>query len=206
LRRLVDAQEEEQQRIARDIHDDPLQALAVLAMNLDMASRRAADPQLLAQLAAARESVSASIASLRSLIFKLRPRVLESDGLIRALEVELEQLRQETGLEGSVTGTDSSVPLAISVNAYRIAREALANIRKHARATHVDVRVTRGPSDLRVQIADDGCGLDGTATFDGHLGLVSMRERAEMAGGSFTIDSRPGKGTAIEFLLPLAGE
>jgi signal transduction histidine kinase len=129
--------------------------------------------------------------------------MLDREGLAGALRVQLEQMRQEVGieftLEGEITGPPSPETSGI---AYRIAQEALTNIRKHARARHVTVELRRHERALGVRITDDGRGFHNRPGEPGHLGLVSMRERAEMAGGWFRLESEEGAGTMVEFSLP----
>lgn len=204
LTRLVHAQEDERRRFAGEIHDDPLQALSVLAMTLDMLAKGIDDPGLLSDLSRARESVRTAIASLRQMIFTLHPLVLDRDGLGRALDEQLEQLRQQTGVNILFENELAREPAAaVGMIAFRIAQEALMNIRKHAGARNVKVSVDQTQDGLAVRIADDGRGFDEGETHPGHLGLVSMRERAEMAGGWCTIASELTRGTTVEFLLPL---
>ncbi len=207
LRRLVHAQEDERQRVAGEIHDDPLQVLCALVMNLELLAKGVDDPALLSNLSEARESVRTAVASLRQMIFTLHPLVLEQEGLARALDDQLEMMRQETGID---VGFDDALtqrpPKATGVIAFRIAQEALMNIRKHAQARQVDVRLAETAEGLVVRIADDGRGFGLNVNEPGHLGLISMRERAEMAGGWFRIESKPGQGTTVEFLLPPIAE
>ncbi len=204
LERLVHAQEEERQRIARDVHDEPVQVLVALSLRLDMLARTTDDPELLAALSEARRTARATIASLRNLTFELHPPMLDREGLAGALRVHLEQMRQEIGtqfaLESELTGPPSPQTSAI---AYRIAQEALTNIRKHACAQRVTVGLRGDEHALVVRIADDGRGFQGAPDEPGHLGLVSMRERAEMAGGWFRLESEDGGGTVVEFSLPV---
>jgi PAS domain S-box-containing protein len=203
LERLVHAQEEERQRIARDVHDEPIQVLVALSLRLDMVAGTTDDPELLGALSEARGTARATIASLRSLTFDLHPPMLDREGLPGALRVQLEQMRQEMGtqfaLESEVTGPPSPETSAI---AYRIAQEALTNIRRHACAQNVTVGVRGDEHVLVVRIADDGRGFHSRPDEPGHLGLVSMRERAEMAGGWFRFESQGGGGTVVEFSLP----
>jgi PAS domain S-box-containing protein len=207
LRRLVHAQEDERQRVAGEIHDDPLQALFVLAMNLELLAKGVDDPALLSNLSEAREAVRTALASLRQMIFTLHPLVLEQEGLARALDDQLEKMRQETGIDVALKNAlTRQPPNATGVIAFRIAQEALMNIRKHARARQVDVHLAETAEGLVVRIADDGRGFELRANEPGHLGLISMRERAEMAGGWFRTESNAGQGTTVEFLLPLIAE
>jgi PAS domain S-box-containing protein len=204
LERLVHAQEEERQRIARDVHDEPVQVLVALSLRLDLLAGATDDPELLAALAEARRTARATIASLRNLTFELHPPMLDREGLAGALRVHLEQMRQDLGtqfaLESELTEPPSPQTSAI---AYRIAQEALTNIRKHACAQHVTVGLRGDEDALVVRIADDGRGFQGRPDEPGHLGLVSMRERAEMAGGWFRLESDDGAGTVVEFSLPV---
>jgi signal transduction histidine kinase len=141
---------------------------------------------------------------LRNLTFELHPPMLDREGLAGALRVHLEQMREDAGtqfaLESEVTGPPSAETSAI---AYRIAQEALTNIRKHACAQHITVRLRSDGHALVVRIEDDGRGFQGRPDEPGHLGLVSMRERAEMAGGWFRLESHDDRGTTVEFMLPI---
>jgi len=204
LERLVHAQEEERQRIARDVHDEPVQVLVALSLRLDMLAGATDDPELLAALSEARRTARAAIASLRNLTFELHPPMLDREGLAGALRLHLEQMRQDVGtqfvIESEVIGPPSAETSAI---AYRIAQEALTNIRKHACAQHITVGLRSDEHVLVVRIEDDGRGFHGQPDEPGHLGLVSMRERAEMAGGWFRLESGDDQGTTVEFMLPL---
>jgi PAS domain S-box-containing protein len=203
LERLVRAQEEERQRIARDVHDGPVQVLVALSLRLDMLAETSDEPEFLAALSEARGTARATIASLRHLTFELYPPMLDREGLVAALRVQLEQMRRHMGtqfaLQSELTGAPSRETSAI---AYRIAQEAITNIRKHAGAQHVTVRLRGDEHALVVRIADDGRGFQSAPGEPGHLGLVSMRERAEMAGGWFRLESDVGTGTVVEFSLP----
>ncbi|MEY2517934.1 MAG: hypothetical protein QOJ89_5298 [bacterium] len=205
LERLVHAQEEERQRIARDVHDEPVQVLVALSLRLDMLARATDDPELLSPLSEARRTARATIASLRNLTFELHPPILDREGLAGALRLHLEQMRQDAGtkfaLESEVTGPPPSAET--SAIAYRIAQEALTNIRKHACAQHITVGLRSDEHALLVRIEDDGRGFQGQPDEPGHLGLVSMRERAEMAGGWFRLESHDDLGTTVEFMLPI---
>jgi len=204
LIRLVHAQEEERQRIAGEIHDDPIQALAVLNMGLELLARGIEDPAVLSKLSEARETVRTASASLRHMIFKLHPMILDREGLAIACDAELEQIRQEAGIEVSLeNGLTHEPPLATSTIAFRITQEALVNIRKHADARHIEICLDENAGGIVVRVTDDGRGFEQAAGEPGHLGLVSMRERAEMAGGWFHLNSKPAHGTTVEFFLPL---
>jgi PAS domain S-box-containing protein len=203
IERLLHAQEEERQRIARDVHDDPIQVLVALSLRLDMLASATNDPEVLSALSEARRTARAAIASLRNLTFELRPPVLEQDGLEGAVRAQLEQLRRDAGTQFTVTAdVKGTVSMQAATTAYRIAQEAITNVRKHARARHIDVFLHAAADGLTVRVADDGRGFRNRPEEPGHLGLASMRERAEMAGGWFRMHSEPGVGTVVEFMVP----
>jgi len=204
LNRLVHAQEEERRLIAQDLHDDSIQVLTALAMRLELLTDAVGDPSAVTQLTEATRTARSVITGLRGLLFELDPPVLRREGLAAALAEQLGLIRQQTGAEVSLEGTLAvEPPFETAAIAYRIAQEALVNARKHAQATRLTVQVDGDEDGLTVCVADDGCGFEVKPEQLGHLGLVSMRERAEMAAGWWQVDSAPGSGTMIEFFLPL---
>ncbi|MGH2658979.1 MAG: GAF domain-containing sensor histidine kinase [Actinomycetota bacterium] len=204
LARLVSAQEEERQRIAGDIHDDPVQKIVAAGMRLQLLRKQVTEPELRKILDKLLETIGASIVSLRHLIFELRPSVLDQDGLAPALREYLHKLADD--LEFDVDNRLSEEPPGETrVLLYRIAQEALANVRKHAQASKVAVVLREQDGGYLVRISDDGVGFspqDGFRSAPGHLGLSSMRERAEMAGGWCKVHSLLGGGTTVEFWVP----
>jgi signal transduction histidine kinase len=205
LSRLVHAEEAERQRIAGDVHDDPIQKLSAASLRLQVLRRSLSEPAQRGLVDKAQDTVRASIASLRHLVFELRPHALDEEGLGPAIEQYLESL--DGGFAFSVEDRLSSQPPPeLRGIAYRIAQEALANVHKHARAGRVDVLLEHADGGVHVRIRDDGVGFapaGGMRSAPGHLGLTAMRERAEMAGGRCTLESAPGAGTAIELWLPV---
>ncbi len=208
LARMVGAEERERQRIALDLHDGPVQWLAAAALHLRRLEELVPDPGARATADRVAQLVERTVRGLRGLMFDLHP-VLEREGLVPALREHLYGLSATADqpldwrLEDDL---DGEPPPDVARLAFRIVQEALANVRKHAQASSVTVQVSsiRGGVHLRVQ--DDGVGFDVDAARrrPGHLGLASMRERAELAGGEFTVDSRPGGGTTVEAWLPVA--
>jgi PAS domain S-box-containing protein len=205
MERLETAQEEERRRIAADIHDDSIQVMGALDMRLQtLALHGGADPTSLEELHAI---VLQAIERLRHLTFELRPVALDREGLTVALRQYLEHTEAETGLAWSL---DAEALLAepgpeLRATLYRMAQEVVVNVRKHARATRVDVAAATSGSGVLFRIADDGNGFDTSVLRwpePGHLGLVTNIERAEVAGGWFRVFSNPGAGTAVEFWLP----
>jgi two-component system, cell cycle response regulator len=202
LEHVVRAAEEERTRIAHDIHDDPVQKIVALKMQLELLRKK--HPGL-SEIDEAFEVVKVTIKSMRTLLFDLSPPTLEDEGLGSALAYLLEN----SGSSFAWTVDDDAMaedpPIRSSLILYRIAQEAVANARKHSQAAHV--RVTLGSRDggTSMQIVDDGVGFmpqDAVVAAPGHLGLAAIRERAEMAGGSCTLWSLPGEGTTVEVWLP----
>ncbi|MBI2238972.1 MAG: PAS domain-containing protein [Actinobacteria bacterium] len=206
LARLVSAQEEERQRIAGDIHDDPLQKVAAVSLRLGTLRMKLTDPTLLALVEQLQQNVDVAIERLRNLLFELRPHTLDTGGLADALNEYIQQPGSGDGIEYSLENQLVDEPVGeVRDIAYRITQEALNNVRKHARAKKVDVLLQSRDGGVFIRVRDDGVGMslqnvDGV--LPGHLGLTSMRERAELAGGSARISSAPGAGTTIEFWLP----
>ena len=205
--RLVKAEEEERRRIAGDIHDDSLQIMASVAMYLYNLRRHIDDDaNTVRALEALEETVQAAISRLRHLLFELRPTTLDREGLTAALRLLVQETLVPLGMEcGVASRVSAEPPNSARTILYRIAQEALANVRKHARATRVDVSIDEQGGGYLVRIADDGRGTTAEPAGParpGHLGLAAMRERAEVAGGWFRFDSRPGSGTTVEFFIP----
>ena len=204
LNRLVHAQEEERRLIAQDLHDDSIQVLTALAMRLELLTDAVDDPSVVTQLTEATRTARSVITGLRGLLFELDPPVLRREGLAAALAEQLDLIHQQTGADVRLESTlTAEPPFETAATAYRIAQEALVNARKHAQATLLTVQVDGDEEGLTVCVADDGCGFELRPEQLGHLGLVSMRERAEMASGWWRIHSTPGSGTTVEFHLPL---
>jgi PAS domain S-box-containing protein len=208
--RLVHAQEEERRRIATEIHDDPVQAMTAVEMRVEAAKRRMTSPEDRQALEDLSAVVVSAISRLRSLLFELRPPALDKEGLASALRAVVERIRGETGAR--FTFDDRMVrepPTETRTVLYRVAQEALANVRKHARAGEVQVSLAEREGGVLLRIRDDGGGFDVAsveAGLPGHLGIVSMRERAEMAGGWCRVTAIPEEGTTVEVWLPVEKE
>ncbi|MGY1736647.1 PAS domain S-box protein [Geodermatophilus sp. SYSU D00684] len=203
LTHLVRAQEDERKRIAAAIHDDPLQAITAASLRLQQLRRRLSTPAERDLLAVVEETVQQAIGRLRHLTFDLQPPSTEL-GLVANLTGHLEQLRSDTGTTFTVTNRLRSEPSAdVQLIVYRIAQEAFTNIRRHARARTVTVRLSTVDDGCLVAISDDGVGYQpDTESVPGHLGLPLMVERAQIAGGWCRIESAPGRGTTVEFWIP----
>jgi PAS domain S-box-containing protein len=205
LARLVDAQEAERVRIAEAIHDDPLQQLTAVGLRLS-SLRHHVDADGLESLETLEGTVQTAITRMRRLLFELRPRTLDTGGLAEALQEYLFELHEIDGptyrLRNNLAGEP---PPQTRIVAYRIAQEALNNVRKHARASTVEVVLSTRDAGVDIVVQDDGPGADPEAlgsSRPGHLGISSMRERAEMNGGWFRVDGGLGRGTRVEFWIP----
>jgi len=208
LHGLVEAQEEERRRIAADIHDDPVQVMTATAIRLGALRLRIQDPVLASEVERLEKTAQRAIVRLRHLLFELRPAALDHEGLGPTMRMHLDSLgdddRTTYRLEDRLEGDP---PPDVRVIAYRIAQEALANARKHARATEVVVDLEDLNRGLLVRVRDDGIGFRPEQTEGGppdRLGLISIRERAEMAGGWCRVWSSPGQGTIVESWIPVA--
>ena len=207
LASLVTAQEQERRRIASDIHDDALQHLATMILQIELATREsgAVSGDHLAELKA---SLKVAVESLRRVLFETRPPVLDEGGLAAAIKTYLAHMTRNSSLKYEISSTLSREPEAdIRTVAYRIVQEAITNVRKHAAATCVNIRLVDHEDGMLVRIEDDGRGFTAEDVAEAgptHIGLLTMRERAELAGGWFEVDSKPAEGTAVSFWLPLS--
>jgi signal transduction histidine kinase len=204
LARLVTAQEGERHRLANDLHDDTIQTMTAASMRL-AGLRRWLDDEAQPKLDRLEDTVVDAISRLRRLIFELRPPALDYAGIGAAVEV-YGQTAFEEDLELLVDDDlEEQPPIETREILYRIVQEALANCRKHAQASRVEVTVRRHRNGVQVRVVDDGTGFDERlldVNRPGHLGVSAMRERAQMAGGWCTITSTPGTGTVVTCWLP----
>ncbi len=204
---LIRVQEQERRRVARELHDDINQSLALLCVELDLlAQRPPATPagvaeQARAIAARAREASGA----VHDLSRQLHPVKLEHLGLVAAVRGLCAELAQHHAMEVEFThhGVPESVPAPTSLCLYRIAQEALRNVVRHAGTARAAVELGGSPAGLRLLVRDDGVGFDPRAGPAG-LGLVSMRERLHLVGGRLAIDARPGGGTRLDAFVPPA--
>jgi two-component system, NarL family, sensor histidine kinase DegS len=208
----IRAQEEERRRLAREIHDGPTQLLNSVVLRIDVCQRFfESDLQRLKdELQQLKELVRLSLQDVRKIIFDLRPMALDDLGVVPALRTFLKDYQGRTGIETdfSVFGNDRRYDPAFEVAIFRLVQEALTNVVKHAGASRVWVKVeTAGGREIKVQVKDDGGGFDPDQVKPGvagtKFGLVAMRERCELLGGTMEILSAPGQGTKLNFVFPL---
>jgi PAS domain S-box-containing protein len=206
LAHQVTAQEDERRRIAQDIHDDSIQAMTAVGIRLATLAQQITEERAAESLARVQESVEAAVTRLRHLMFQLRPRVLDEEGLAPTLRILLAQMAEDEGLRYRFEShLGQEPPQETRGILYRIVQEALSNARKHARGVAVVVSLGERDRGYFVRVRDEGPGFDArvlTASPTGHMGLSSMRERAEMAGGWWRVDSAPGRGTTVECWIP----
>jgi PAS domain S-box-containing protein len=204
--KLVQAEEDERARVAGGIHDDSIQVMSGLNARIDALLRRVSDPEVVRELGGIKETLGIAIQRLRSLAFDLLPPSLDRDGLAVAIQGLLVDFSQQSGVEANLDDHLQQEPsVGLRTVAYRIVKEALLNIRKHAHALHVVMAIEPRADGVLVSIKDDGVGFDvssveqsGTA----HVGLRVMSERAKLAGGWCRVAAGVGIGTTVEFWLP----
>jgi len=196
------AQEEERARVARDLHDEVNQSLTGLLLRLE-AAREAAPPELEAQLAETKALANQAMRELLSLARQLRPTALDDLGLAAATAGQVEQLsRADFEATFAADGDFSDLGGDAQLVVYRVAQEALSNAARHSDAGHVTVALRRREDGgVELEVADDGCGFAFDDSESG-LGIAGMRERALLAGGELTIESRPEAGTTIRLTVP----
>jgi signal transduction histidine kinase len=206
--RLLRAQEMERRRIARDLHDDLNQSLALLAVELDLLGQK--PPESAGQLGTRIQELSGRVkqlsSSVHALSHQLHPLKLEQMGLVAAVRALCKELTQSHGLP--IAFTHSQMPGALTDDTalclYRIVQESLRNVLKHSGARHAEVELSGSAQAIRLRIVDDGTGFD-PRLIDGKggLGLVSMRERLHLVGGAIAVEARPSGGTQIDVCVPL---
>ena len=202
---LVRAKEEERRRVASDIHDDSVQVMTSVAISLERLVKRSGGDGLKKDLETVEDSVRAAVRRLRSMVFELRPPSLDEEGLIAALTLYLEEMQIETGIHYEIdNGLDEEPPTPSRVALYRIAQEALVNVRKHSGAKNVRIALEPEGGGVMLSVEDDGQGFDPVqiTPSPGHIGLAEMRERAELAEGRLRIARRDEGGTLVEVWLP----
>jgi len=217
FRRIVDAQEAERQRIARDLHDETGQALTAIGMGLrglSTALTNKRNPDQAVKTLRHLESLAAdSLQELQRLIADLRPSHLDDLGLPAALRWYAGKVQERTDLKVMVDieGEEFQITSALKIAIFRIVQEALNNITKHAQANDVFIHLEYKPNRVLVSVRDDGVGFDLDLirlrrTRRPSLGLAGMRERAALLGGEVNIQSSPGQGTLVEAVLPLESQ
>lgn len=209
--RIIDAQENERQHLANQLHDGPAQSLTNLILQAEICERLFDSDPLRArsELSELKEAVTSTFQKVREFIFDLRPMMLDDLGLNPTLKKSIEDYEQKTGIACNLTisGKDQRLPSHTEVTIFRAIQHLLTNVRQHAQATHVQIALSVHDDRAQVTVEDDGVGFHVTEALSAArqrktIGLGSLQERLEMLGGRLEIDSSPGKGTRVEFWVP----
>jgi signal transduction histidine kinase len=207
VREALADREEEQQRIARDLHDGPLQSLMQLWRSLESLSSVVPEPER-DSVVSARDAVGLVADELRRFGRDLRPSVLDDLGISAAIRSEAESLEQRAGMDVTVrvTGTARRLEEDVELGLLRITQEAVRNIERHSQASRVAILLEFERARVRLVISDDGVGLDPVPTAsellsENHLGLIGMQERARLANGRLELTSQSGEGLTVEVVL-----
>jgi signal transduction histidine kinase len=207
-RSLLEALESERRTIARELHDELGQSLQAIKINLQTAQRFPQEGA--ARLTDSIGLVDHTIQQVRALSVDLRPSLLDDLGLVAALEWYVERQAQRFGFVGRFAASPHNLRLnpTVETACFRIVQEALTNVARHAKATQVWVELRQQGEKLHLMIRDNGVGCDVSAMQERAVqgvsfGLLGMRERAELAGGTFTMQSAPARGTEIRLCFPL---
>jgi len=214
--KIIKAQEEERQRVARDIHDGPAQMMSNVVLKAEICERLIdSDPeQARMELQNLKKIVRDSLQDVRKIIYNLRPMSLDDLGLVPTLQRYVLTFQEETGISVSfiTKGSQPELKPVISLTVFRIVQEALNNVVKHAKANTVVMQLEFLEDSLRLFVYDDGVGFDTARLKERNedissgFGLVSMKERIELLGGDMRISSEPGKGTRLNIIIPLTRE
>jgi two-component system sensor histidine kinase DegS len=204
---LVNAQETERQRLSRQMHDGPAQALSNFILQTEIAMRLfdVDAGQARAELNSLKSSAMGTFQKVRNFIFELRPMMLDDLGLVPTVRRYADAFKEQTGLDinVTVTGNERRLEPYLEVMIFRALQELLGNASRHAQGTMAKVMLDMGEERIRVSVEDNGRGFDPDAVKQGtSLGLKLIQERSEMLGGSFEMDSALGKGARISFAVP----
>lgn len=204
---LVNAQETERQRLSRQMHDGPAQALSNFILQTEIAMRLfdVDAAQAKDELNNLKSSAMGTFQKVRNFIFELRPMMLDDLGLVPTVRRYADAFKEQTSLDVSVTitGNERRLEPYLEVMMFRALQELLGNAARHSQATQVKVMLDMGEDRVRVSVDDNGRGFDPDVIQQGNsLGLKLIRERAEMLGGTFEVDSTVGRGTRVAFAVP----
>lgn len=207
--RIVEAQEAERQRLSRQIHDGPAQALSNFILQTEIAMRLFdIDPERArTELASLKSSATATFQKVRDFIFDLRPMMLDDLGVVPTVKRYVDAFKEKSGLQASltVTGAERRLESVREVMIFRGLQELLGNVRDHAQATQVRVSLDIDDSRVRAMVEDNGKGFDAQTILDGPqktIGLSALKERIDLLGGQLQIESQSGEGTRVIMEIP----
>ncbi|RKD22095.1 histidine kinase [Ammoniphilus oxalaticus] len=209
---IIQAQEDERKRVARDIHDGPAQSMANVVVRSEFAERILAQGRIeeaQQELKDLKETVRNTLGEVRKIIFDLRPMALDDLGLIPTLRKYVDDFgqRHHIGVELITGGEEQRLPSTVEVVTFRMIQEAMNNAAKHAKADHVLVRLTFSPNCVNGEVRDDGIGFEyKKKTGQPSFGIMGMKERMKLLRGEVEIESSPGEGTSVTFTIPLQAE
>lgn len=202
---VLEGQEQERARLARDLHDECNQALTGILLRLEALAQRA-EPETQEELRTIKELTTVAMDELLRLARELRPTALDDHGIRVSLQAQIERFTTTTGIIAQLHLDDGAAAALNELTeqeqivVYRIVQESMSNVAQHAQARQVDVRIQMGPGQIRtVTIEDDGIGIPDRP--EEGLGLIGMRERARLVGGTFDTSRRPGGGTIVRLQL-----
>jgi signal transduction histidine kinase len=210
IERTVFAQEDERRRIAYELHDGVAQLIVSAKQHLDTCRDvwRNQPFRAAGELASVSDRLERAVAETRRVLMALRPSALDSLGLVGAVRSHLDEAARQSGWSATFSENvgHARFPPAVETAVLRIAQEALANVARHAATGRVEVDLHRDGAFLTLDVRDFGIGLAATAVAVGRrgLGLLSMRERAELLGGTLLVETEPGRGTRVRARLPVA--
>lgn len=204
--KVIEAQEEERKRVAREIHDGPAQSIANLVFRVELAQKMMDKDKDKAkeELKTLKDMVRYSVKDVRKIIYDLRPMSLDDLGLIPTIRRYIEKFEEQTDLEVElkVMGNFKNIPKTHEITIFRIIQEALNNVHKHAEASHCDLKIEFTNNKINVLIVDNGTGFEIDEVGEGKYGLINMRERCELINAKMNINSN-NNGTRISIIVPL---
>ncbi|MGE7272694.1 sensor histidine kinase [Brevibacillus panacihumi] len=208
--KVIQAQEEERKRVAREIHDGPAQSMANVVLRSEIVEKMLKNERVLEaqmELHELKEMVRMSLADVRRIIFDLRPMALDDLGLVPTLQKYIRtcEERMETSIDLVVFGVEPTLRSSVKAAIFRLVQECLNNVEKHAKAKSVQVKLEFVQDSLSLVVKDDGIGfdLDERMGTGGSFGLLGMKERTQLLEGQIEVQSAPGDGTKVLFQIPL---
>ena len=204
---IVAAQERERRHIAFDLHDGPTQSICSALLEVELLSRLDGGGERAEQVERLRTALKAALGEMRAIVQRLRPQALDASSLNAKLESYADQVRAESGLDITLrfSGVAREITDTLQITIFRIVQEALTNAVRHAKATHASIELEWRPERTVCRIVDDGRGIQAGAgagaSTDRH-GLIGMRERAELLGGTFRIQALASGGTEVRVSIP----
>lgn len=207
--RIIEAQEEERKRLSREIHDGPAQMMANVLLRSDLIDRtfREKGPELAFQeITSLKEMVRDALTEVRRIIYDLRPMALDDLGLVPTLKKYIdttEEYNKGTRMNFQSTGKEVRLPSNYETAIFRLVQEAITNAVRHGKASEIEVNVEWLEKQVTIIVKDNGSGFDKSIVKSQSFGLMGMKERIELINGDFIINSSPGNGTVLMFIIPL---